>query len=159
MVRGSSSCVTCPVGKYCTPTTFGITCDAGNYCPGANLLKQCPIGTFSTQTGQSSISICVTCTSGYSCESTGLSLPTTQCSVGYICTGGTITPRPSNSGGRMCLPGELCALGSNAVTACPAGSYCRDYASGLATANCEGGYYCPAGSSSSNPIAYLCPTG
>ena len=61
----------------------------------------------------------------------------------------------------MCYPGEICPSGSSTVTSCTPGKYCKDYASGLTSGNCEAGYYCPIGDpqTSKNPRKYVCPPG
>lgn len=148
---------------YCTDSmaTFGILCDQGSYCPGANLKIECPVGTYNPLTGQTSLAACVPCGAGYSCEQPGLKAETTKCATGFICTGGAITPQPgfTTEGGRMCVDGEICVQGSSTAISCTAGKYCKDYASGVTTSDCEAGYYCPVGQIQKNPLTYMCPPG
>lgn len=92
----STSCQSCSIGKYCENGLFDISCDLGSYCPGENRLIWCPIGTYNNKTDQSLISQCTNCAPGYSCEKTGIKQLTSLCDAGYICTGSTITPKPSN---------------------------------------------------------------
>ena len=67
---GQSSCTICPLGSYCVAgSTVGVVCVSGTYTTG---------------TGSTSISSCVSCVAGNSCAS-GLSTP---CGAGYYSSSG-----------------------------------------------------------------------
>ena len=157
-------------------TVWPIPCPAGFYClegslttPDAtqNSTQPCPKGKYGSVTGLDAASKCKSCDAGFYCSETGADSPTGMCDAGYYCTGGSLTPRPSGTGGNICPVGGYCEQGSaspkycqggyyNIYTGkktifdcvkCPPGKYCSG--EGLATAgvDCDAGYYCEAGSS------------
>lgn len=161
-----------------TPTPSDISnvrgrCETGNYCPeGSGSLSQCPAGTYNDARASTSESDCLECPPGYYCNSPGKTwseltgLSSTyfgQCTAGYVCSGGSTTPTPTdNIVGKICPVGSYCPTGTvteiecttgyyspntgaSSCTICPAGTYCD--APGMSSTNtCRAGRYCPAGS-------------
>mmetsp|Transcript_20977 Transcript_20977/g.32525 ORF Transcript_20977/g.32525 Transcript_20977/m.32525 type:complete len:152 (+) Transcript_20977:442-897(+) len=70
------------------------------------------------------------------------------CTPGYVCTGGTSTPTPTNAftqGGYICPPGHYCPLGSFNQTQCPPGTYRAESGAERKTdcTRCKIGFYNP----------------
>ena len=174
----ASQCTPCPAGVYCLTAgerNYTGSCAPGYYCPpGSSLARQvicpvgrycprmspnpipCPAGTFSSRLALQSASQCSPCTSGWSCNDTGLTSPSGPCSPGYYCPEGSSMSSPL---GTPCPVGSYCPVGSptpllctngtytNATTLavcidCPAGWYCLN---GLLEGKCPMGFYCPSG--------------
>lgn len=57
---------------------------------------------------------------GYYCETTGLSAPTGECSMGYYCPAGQNVSNPT---AYICTPGHYCPAGSPSEVSCPSGLY------------------------------------
>ncbi len=98
------------------------TCPAGHYCPVQSMEPSpCPVGTFSSQTGNVFLSDCIPCTSGYYCNSPGAVEVTGPCRAGYYCSSRATTElQPSESAtGGPCPVGSYCPSGSGAPLACP----------------------------------------
>lgn len=158
----------CSAGWFCNgsatrnmTTTHGGRCQPGYYCPsGSNKMEPCSGGSF--------------------CATSGLSLPTGNCTAGYYCTLGAkvSTPNDGITGGR-CSRGHYCPTGSafehpcqpgyyldspgaterTSCKLCPLGKFCNGTGLEVPTANCSSGYYCPSGQVSSTPFNYSCPVG
>lgn len=68
-----------------------------------------------------------------------------------------------SSAGTNCPPGTyLNTTGAQSEAdclTCIQGSYCSGYGNVYPTAECDLGYYCPAGMNVSNPSEYTCPEG
>lgn len=162
---GASSCTQCPVGSYCSEKSALTTCEPGYYCPGNDTRISCPLGTFNQATNSSSISACTNCAAGKACTAWGAAGATSSCGGGFVCPAGSTTPTPlaTAAAAGMCAPGAYCPTGSASATACPAGSYCKDYAASTYGGLCEAGYYCTAGSTKQNPqnctAGHYCPAG
>ncbi|EDV28435.1 uncharacterized protein TRIADDRAFT_51343 [Trichoplax adhaerens] len=163
--------------KTATPTqgSDADVCPAGFYCPeGAMQPKQCPLGTYSPTTGITAESDCLNCTIGNYCGELNLTSPSGKCQAGYYC------PWKSDRFdmqacpvGHYCPEGTLepvkCPSGtfsnttilktSNDCTVCTPGYYCGSTGLTQPTGKCNAGYYCPAGSNTSQPSAYTCPIG
>jgi hypothetical protein len=66
-----------------------------------------------------------------------------QCSRGYICTGGAVTPTPENVvSGAVCGAGTYCSNGSSSALRCLAGYYNPNSGQESCSA-CPAGFYCP----------------
>ena len=97
-------------------------CPAGHYCPaGATNPSQCPINTYNSTAGMSSLSACIMCPAGRVCPvATDVPIP---CPAGFYCEAGKL------------------------LAACPAGKY-NSNTGGTSLANCldcPAGSYCPVG--------------
>lgn len=57
---------------------------------------------------------------GYYCETTGLSAPTGECSMGYYCPAGQNVSNPT---AYICTPGHYCPARSPSEVSCPSGLY------------------------------------
>lgn len=57
---------------------------------------------------------------GYYCETTGLSAPTGECSMGYYCPAGQNVSNPT---AYICTPGHYCPAGSPSEVSCSSGLY------------------------------------
>ncbi|KAF4141759.1 hypothetical protein GN958_ATG09004 [Phytophthora infestans] len=173
----------CLAGFVCTGASpvanpmaqsYGYVCPAANYCPeGTGSAIPCPIGSFRTGTGGTSLASCSLCPGGKHCSSTGLTAPSGSCNPGYYCTSNASTPTPTDSvTGAVCPTGFYCPEASPAPIKCSAGTYAADkgqdvcdkcpmgfYCDGIATstyADCSAGRYCPAGTAE---VPVPCPIG
>ena len=199
----SSACLECPERYYCERESTNFTetpCPAGRYCPNGTAHPDdflCPEGTFSSAGSLAREDECTPCSLGYACPSRGLTEPevacyagyycspagrqdpneeTQQCDAGYVCLGGSPTPRPTleTGGGYICPAGHFCVPGTTTAEACPPGTYstqegganistCLTCPAGRICADagmnhtdpCPEGYFCEEGSS----IGTLCPNG
>ena len=150
----------CTANYYCnesSTTSTPMLCPAGYYCEqGAPDPQPCPIGTYSSTEGLSSVYQCILCTPGYFCEGLALLEPSGICEDGYHCPKGSPNSRPSNF---SCPIGHACPSNSSLPVpcsegtynnqthstqcyTCPAGFYCLE---GLLTGRCPRGFYCPLG--------------
>ncbi|XP_034024625.1 multiple epidermal growth factor-like domains protein 6 [Thalassophryne amazonica] len=141
-------------------------CPVGFFCPrGTPVPLPCPAGTFNPLTGNAHQDNCTTCPRGYYCQGEGTVQPA-LCPAGYYCPPGLILglefPCPSGT-----VQNQVGASTPDACTLCPAGMFCSQPGLSQPTGLCEGGFYCPAGSTSPNSTAYqtnstrssLCPSG
>ena len=181
-----ADCLPCPVGMFCGE--YGLTapegmCSAGFYCPGGQVTatptetqcptghyclegspmpSRCPPGTYQNLTTQSD---CLTCPSGYFCDSTlspVTSLENSLCPAGSYCPEGT-----QYSIQFRCPPGTYSnATGLSEVSQCSlcsAGMYCPMFGQTSPNGPCHEGYYCLYGANSSTPdqgvMADECPAG
>ncbi|KAG7455700.1 SCO-spondin-like isoform X1, partial [Solea senegalensis] len=156
---------------------FGGMCPAGYVCPQGTKHPQqqpCPAGTWSNTVGAENLSSCMPCPPGHYCSSTGLNQPTGICDAGYYCSGGAMSPIPSDGvTGDICPVGHYCPMGSASPVLCPDGTYsnttgfyCEDWGLFEPTGPCQAGYYCIAGVNFQNPdgnfstgIGGACPKG
>ena len=113
------SCLDCESGYYCPNsgmTTYSLyVCKAGHYCPLKTINPlRCPAGKFSPATGNISPDDCIPCSTGYYCESDGLSSVTGPCDAGYYCTLGATTKIQATLTleGGPCPKGHYCEEGS-----------------------------------------------
>ncbi|XP_071505045.1 uncharacterized protein [Diadema antillarum] len=157
----------CYPGYYCLMGEDNPTpnpCPEGNYCPsGSYKPTPCPAGTISSGITNENVTDCAPCAAGRYCtansSSNGVTLP---CNEGFICTGGSDTPRPGNIAiGYICPQGHYCeegaikevqcdqgtygpAVGLGACYQCPEGSSCPETRMNF-TLPCPEGYYCEPG--------------
>lgn len=173
--QDQSSCTSCPIGYYCEGSNAAEPsgpCDAGYYCTGGSSSRTqypapvgyftlqgssaaapCPLGTFNSQTGQSS---CLNCPAGFSCLNHGLAIPN-DCPIGYYCPEATADdpdPDPCPAG---TYSENLNLKNVTECQQCPPGKYCVSQALTAPTGNCDPGYYCIGGASVPNPTP--CPAG
>jgi hypothetical protein len=132
---GSMSPIECTTtGNYCEPGTTvaqGSVCPAGYYCPTRNEKFDCPMGTYSVNTGQTSKTSCITCDPGKYC------------------------PLHSSSQ-TSCTAGNYCPQGSGRQIPCPEGYYCADPAQ--PPVKCPESVYCPAGTATNYGLQCAQPT-
>eukprot|EP01022_Parablepharisma_sp_SALTPOND_P016781 TRINITY_DN2541_c0_g1_i1.p1 TRINITY_DN2541_c0_g1~~TRINITY_DN2541_c0_g1_i1.p1 ORF type:complete len:3538 (+),score=416.51 TRINITY_DN2541_c0_g1_i1:4982-15595(+) len=141
-------CLSCPAGYHCSEEdgSGGIVnyenypCPEGKYCFEHTVNPiNCPIGTYSNQTGGQTLDVCVPCPPGYYCDKEGTSnITENTCKGGEYCPGGTAYPL-------VCPEGYYC----NNVTAydkakCPANHYCPPGTE--KPLSCNTGESCPEGS-------------
>ncbi|XP_037124116.1 zonadhesin [Syngnathus acus] len=199
-------CELCPPGAYCAssgleaPSGFcspgylcihrsvspqpedgptGGRCPAGFYCPeGTSIMLACPVGTFSTIEGATSVEECQLCLAGHYCARAGLSSPSGPCKPGFYCTEGSATATPfinitgyfclhgstepspvSQPHGDICPPGHFCPSGSDSPQPCLDGSFLPEKgASSMSHCRpCPPGKYC-LGPGASRPTG-LCSAG
>ena len=136
----------CPAGFYCPANTSSSTqypCEAGYYCESnRSSPSPCPRGTFSATTMNPDVSYCLNCSAGKYCEEA--STEGKNCDAGFICTGGSDTPTPTDpSMGYRCPLGHKCESGDTAPQACSPGQYQNE----IGQSNCE---FCPP--------RFVCPT-
>ncbi len=176
----ASDCTSCPPGKYClagastptgscsagyyciggssTATPVAGKCPTGSYClAGSGIPTPCNAGTYNPSSGSVSSAACLSCTAGSYCGQNGLTAPSGLCDVGYYCSGGDTSPRPSS---KRCAAGQKCPQGSSAAISCPAGTYQNSVAQGNCM-NCPKGFFCPIGSiafaGNDCQAGYYCP--
>ena len=201
-LNNSSQCQPCLGGYYCgqvgltavsTPCSAGYycrygsdratpmlgdhanVCPSGKYCPeGTAEPVNCPIGTYSGETGLGHVMECQDCPAGMYCDAAGLITPTGNCSEGFICEGAA-----TSATAELCPAGFYCLNGTTSPQPCPrgtfsnisglqyaeqcipctSGQYCDNEGLTTTSGPCSAGYYCPEGSSVSMPEEYHCPTG
>ena len=162
-------------------------CPFGAYCPEASSAPYqhlCPIGTFSSRLGLSSVNECTPCTPGMYCDAAGLSAPEGWCSAGYFCGEGSTSRAPQSSNpfsvsyvgdtcinvkngtiNDVCPPGHYCKEGSSSPVACPPGFNTSSLGSGSLSdcQQCTKGMYCPqSGTVLATRVClrgYFCPSG
>jgi len=82
--------------------------------------------------------IAVLGTAGMYCDRSGLPAPYGNCSLGYYCPAGQVSPTPAD---KECQPGHFCPEASTAHYVCAAGTYQPNSGKGNCF-DCEPGYYC-----------------
>ncbi|KAJ7990480.1 hypothetical protein DPEC_G00300750 [Dallia pectoralis] len=184
----------CPEGHYCpVGTAQPLTCEPGTYASVTHAiqcfyclegtgydLRACPEGTYSPESGLTSISQCRQCDRGHYCPFRNSTSVTGQCLEGYYCSHGNTSPEPPalSAGGGPCPAGHYCPRGTADPLTCPVstfsnltklvsqegcvpcspGFYCDKPGLTAPTVNvCPEGYYCPGNSSSKDQ--YPCPAG
>jgi hypothetical protein len=161
-----------------------MVCPLGFYCSGG-MAVPCPAGTYGAAAALSSPACSGPCAAGYTCPAASTTPEHTLCGgIAVYCPEGsaiavlaapgeyTLGPTPATrTGVRPCPSGSYCVGGVRLP--CEAGSFgCADR---LPTSTCNGpctaGFYCPAGSVSSQEAAcgghasspdaasYFCPQG
>ena len=127
----------CSAGYYCTNT--GMSSSTGQIACTSS--KYCPAGSTTGNT---------TCVGGSVCSTPATQI---QCDAGFYCPIGSTEQAP-------CASGTFCPAGStNGSTICAAGSFCATSASQI---SCFAGTFCPANSTAPfacNVAGYFCPTG
>ncbi|XP_034557340.1 zonadhesin [Notolabrus celidotus] len=117
------------LGGASTPTPLdnltGFPCPPGFVCSvGTSVPTPCPKGTFSEQSGLVDQSQCRSCSPGFYCSGSGLSVVSGPCLPGFYCLEGSQTATPiSNVSGGVCPTGHFCTEGTNVPSPCPAGSF------------------------------------
>lgn len=117
---------------------------------------------------------------GYYCDASTLANATAPCDPGFFCVLGAKVSNPrDNKTGNVCPKGRYCERGTYSPTPCPegtfsnstenknvsdcspclAGYYCGSQGLDGPTNECDGGYYCPPGQSSSRPTNFECTPG
>jgi hypothetical protein len=132
---GNIICTICPAGSYCTGGANPIPSPSGSYSLlGASIPTYCPSGSWSTSTGATSSSTCV------------------SCSVGNYCLGGNnITPCPSNT--------YLSTTGSSSIRSCLSCINGMSSVSGSSSCVCGPGNYFLSSSKTGSLICTLCSAG
>ena len=92
-------------------------CPPGFFCPNGSDPQPCKPGTFHNQGGIVSSSQCYPCPVGRYCNGSVVPLGTApSCDAGYVCTGGSNTPKPTDpSMGYLCPAGFRCPSGKHWV--------------------------------------------
>ena len=149
-----SDCVQCPVSTWCA---------GGRTAP-----KNCSVGSFANETGQSS---CAECSAGRFQGRQGQTA-CSECPAGHFCEAGAAVETAcepgrfgSASGLRAaddcepCPVATYCVSGSQEPSACPAGRYggVESLTDDRCSGACAAGYVCELGSSSA--VASACPAG
>jgi len=164
-------CLDCPEGHWCAggEMTPSGNCSAGYYCTGrASTPTQfaCPVRTYRSALGGTSLSSCAWCPGGYICDTPGLAIPV-LCPAGQYCL-------PNSTHGIDCPKGTYGpAKGLQAAALCSGclpGMYCASPGLVYPSGNCTAGFYC--GKGADNPTAFdqpavggpctlggYCPTG
>jgi len=83
----------------------------------------CLAGTYGAAVKLKTAAEYTTCPKGMYCAEPGAAAPTGMCNAGFICTGGSISPVPTVTGGEICPAGGYCEIGSWTVRDCKAGFY------------------------------------
>lgn len=184
---GLSACKQCTAGYFCLAEATGPTiCPPGRYCPPGTGNPDdylCPVGTYSSSTGLSSVGECNACTAGEYCDAEGLTVTAGPCDAGYICYQGSTVPNPDDGVmGDLCYPGHYCSGGNASGTPCPPGTFsdtegniavtdcqsctpgyiCPDYGTLTPVQTCPPGFYCPGGDiygTNICPLGSYCPGG
>ena len=180
--NGSSSMINCTGGNYCQTSMLSSPtgeCFPGYYCPinslnpnervcppgyfcgkGTEIPSPCPKGTYSASERGVNNTVCLLCTAGFYCNTTGMSMHGKECDFGYYCPPGQYEPTPP---AYMCIEGHFCGLGfplpqrcengtfqnnkgASSCIKCPRGYYCDNTVSPVDSLNgrlCPVGYYCP----------------
>lgn len=126
-----SGCKLCTEGKASIYTVEGVYHNWG-YCNNQKmiinvviiiLLRFCLLASFFLWSSNDHDSTCrnLFCyLAGYYCETTGLSAPTGECSMGYYCPAGQNVSNPT---AYICTPGHYCPAGSPSEVSCSSGLY------------------------------------
>lgn len=123
----------------------------------------CPDGFYHNDGRIALKSQCLACPIGKYCPNTTISGGVApDCDAGYVCTGGSKEPKPTNAAmGYLCPAGFYCPSGTNTPLSCLPGTYqpnigqgncstCRPgsmcpYQNMTKVVPCKAGYYCPDG--------------
>nr|XP_047130962.1 uncharacterized protein LOC100202447 isoform X1 [Hydra vulgaris] len=179
-LRLESECEDCPAGKFCSGTgksswsgdcsagylcigkatinkpvdgVTGVICSKGFYCEeGAPTMKACPPGKYNPFEGRQSANECLPCDLGKFCSDYNMSTTSGNCSDGYLCKGGSSSPKPTDTiTGNPCPAGSFCQYGL--LFPCPPGTYMNE-------THAKECYECPPGSFCVNRfIPEPCPPG
>ena len=161
----SSSCISCPPGtasstpgaslsSQCTPCSAGYfsllagstSCTltpAGSFSErSASSPTQCPLGTFSSRAGATSLSACAACPPGKSTASTGASQDSQCLALPFSCPPGTEPSTPTPASGNDCVP-LSCAFPLSSTSVACAGCPNSTFGSPGSCAPCPPGALCP----------------
>lgn len=84
----------------------------------------CPEGTYNPYERLAEDTECRKCDAGMFCGDRGLSVPTGQCSAGFWCIGGALSPAPEDGQtGKRCPEGKFCPTGTKHPVGCPPGKH------------------------------------
>ena len=173
--QGADKPIRSGVGNYTLPgatladsmhQVVEVPCPPGSYCEGG-VRFSCPAGTFGASRGLATPTCSGKCAPGFFCPTNSTSAQQVACgSIAVYCPEGSGSPVPALPGEETIGPGPSTRV---AVAPCPSGWYC---VAGVATrcpagrfgcadrqsdARCNGpctaGFFCPSGSSSSQPFA------
>jgi len=100
-------------------------CPPGHYCYNGSAAVKCPAG-FYHNTGRIALkSQCLACPIGRYCPNVTISGgEAPKCDAGFVCTGGSSTPKPTNpTEGYLCPAGFYCPSGTNTPLSCLPGTY------------------------------------
>lgn len=129
--------ILCPAGYYCstTPETDDAAWRVSENLPASGAIYPylCPIGTYGGSAGLKSSSECTDCPPGNYCAEKGALSPTGLCDAGYLCLGGSTTPRPYGNGvdvdgdadGTPEYDSDGVWTATDTGGICPAGGYCE----------------------------------
>ncbi|CDI84633.1 hypothetical protein, conserved [Eimeria praecox] len=139
------------------PCIYARLCPVNSYCPeGAWSPKHCPSGTGHTRRGASSESECLKCPAGVYCGISGDKAP---CDAGFICYGGALTARPTDTKtGAVCAVGHYCPQGTTNSRVCPIGTYGPTKGLTKTCDPCPAGFLCNQEGLTAPPNTY-CPVG
>jgi len=144
-----ADCLPCPPGKYCASSGRSSPngdCQAGYFCI-AGSTTATPGDFFPDAGAQASY-----------LASQGWIPSYGVCPVDHYCEAGV--GLPAHCGDGKYSNGARYKTGAGQCSLCPAGKYClASYAGTQPTGDCAVGYYCPEGSTVSNPDATPCPAG
>ena len=129
--------------------TQPVICPSGSYCPAMTGLPSiCPMGSYCPSNG---LSDPILCSTGYTCQTNGLTLQTICPSGSYcstttgpsiLCPIGSYCPSSGLTGPILCSAGYTCqSNGLTLQTICPTGSYCPTTTGPPIL--CPIGSYCP----------------
>ena len=179
IAQGSSVCIDCSAGYFCTSNATSMTaCPVGYYCPAkAASASPCPPGTYGLASLFTSSYECTPCPAGKFCVGDGTI--SGNCSVGYSCYVGCPVPNPSNSllnfygivqnwspcynssflnflANSSAVSTVVCLNSSKVGGLCPAGFYCDE---SLFPTPCPIGTYMPFQGASRLSQCISCPPG
>ncbi|KPP71460.1 SCO-spondin-like [Scleropages formosus] len=144
----ADACVPCLPGKYCAGS--GLDSPSGLCWPG----HYCVLGANSPAPNTTGIS---THLSSYTADEFLLDQSRGDiCPKGYYCPSGSSHPRPCPPGAFL---GKYGAKSEVECDPCTPGFYCPEWGQGSADLKCPEGWYCPAGSGSSQQLDYQCDPG
>ncbi|KAA8594284.1 hypothetical protein FQN60_005118, partial [Etheostoma spectabile] len=122
----------------------GGPCPKGYYCSeGSVAPQQCPMGTISVEDGRAS---CSACPQGHN----GSLSRTYDCPVGHYCPSGTWSKHQYPCPAGSINPHTRMAQPQNCLP-CPPGYFCLSPGKGVASGQCDAGYYCISGARSPTP--------
>ena len=167
-VTGRAACLVCPAGYACSGGTVSPRiCAPGFACPAASVTgveNPCPVGTFSSVAGLTSLARCSPCSAGMWCGAANLTAPSGPCDAGFFCGGGSAVSAPAlGFASYVCASvsgyGATCPVYYNATTRRSYGGTGAFVATAAVAASvgdvCPTGAFCPSGSTA--PSA--CPGG
>lgn len=175
----SSDCQTVEAGKYVINSGASSPdgdCSPHYYCPAGSTAStqiRCPPHTYNDDYGGSSVSSCSLCEAGTHCINRYdwrngkyiLVLGREDCPAGFYCPGGVlmgavdfhwevVVPCP-----RGTYQPYLKKSSVDDCLTCPEGQYCDSPGLSQPTGECDSGYVCEAGSTSSMPETAVCSEG
>jgi len=161
----ATQCQKCPVGYTCSYASPYTLCATGNKAcvEGTGYEPLCSAGTYRSG------GACVNCPAGLFCvDGRSVAAPGDCshgqcCTAGFICTGGSPSPKPSGVGGGPCTAGYYCPEGATNTKTCPQDTFI--FTGGARQVSdctgCTEGFICTTGSPLPIPCSkgHYCPTG